>query len=858
MERTMQKNEQKDYTAKSIHVLKGADAVRKRPSMYIGSVSERGLHQLVEEVVANSIDEAMAGYCDEVNITIHADNSVTVVDNGRGIPVDKHHGSNKSAIEVVITTLHAGGKFDNKAYQVAGGLHGVGISVVCALSEWMEAEVSRDGKIYSMKFARGKATTPLQIIGKSQNTGTKIAFCPDEEIFTVTEFSDDIIIPRLRELAFLNKGIKINFLNEKTTKEEKFFFEGGIASFVQYLSKNKGMLHDKPIYFENTKDKIIIEFAILFTKEYKEHTSSFANNINTHEGGTHLSGFKSGLTRAVNDYMHKHYSDKEIKALQLSGDDIREGMIGIISVKLPEPQFEGQTKTRLGNSEVQGIVSSYTNEKLGEFLQENPPVARQIIEKCITAARARDAARKARELVRRKGALDSATLPGKLADCSERDPTKTELFLVEGDSAGGSAKQARDRRTQAILPLKGKILNVQKARMDKIIRNEEICTMITALGAGIDEDFDISKLRYGRIVLMTDADIDGSHIRTLLLTFFYRQMAPLLEQGHIYIAQPPLYKVKRGKKEIYVQNEEQLTAFVIKGATEGITVYDTVKKQAISEEKIKEIIKILLQVEKISPSLRRKGLTLEKYLKNCSPEGKLPLFGVKKEDETQFFYNEQELASFMEKVEAEISNNLSKTTDKPPTSSSLFQQADEGETTGSKEALQGGEENDAKTEKQNDLNLEPAPKRTNIFFGYMQAGWEVREFTESRQIEKIIAKLKENGLNLNILQSAAKPIYRIKSNSEEYIVFSGIELLEKIKELGKKGLSIQRYKGLGEMNPEQLWETTMNPEERTLVKIRLEDAYAADEIFTMLMGDEVEPRREYIQTHALEVQNLDV
>lgn len=840
----MQKKDQKDYTAKSIHILKGADAVRKRPSMYIGSVSERGLHQLVEEIVANSIDEAMAGYCDEINVTIHVDNSVTVIDNGRGIPVDNHPGSNKSALEVVITTLHAGGKFDNKAYQVAGGLHGVGVSVVCALSEWMEVEVMRDGKIYAMKFARGKATTPLQVVGKSQKTGAKITFSPDDEIFTVTEFNDDIIVPRLRELAFLNKGVKINFLNEKTTKEEKFFFEGGIASFVQYLSKNKGLLHDKPIYFENTKDKIIIEFAILFTQEYKEQTFSFANNINTHEGGTHLSGFKAGLTRAINDYTHKYYSDKEIQSLQLSGEDIREGMIGIISIKLPEPQFEGQTKTRLGNSEVQGIVSSYTYEKLGDFLQENPPVARQVIEKCVTAARAREAARKARELVRRKGALDSGRLPGKLADCSERDPTKTELFLVEGDSAGGSAKQARDRRTQAILPLKGKILNVQKARMDKIIRNEEICTMITALGAGIDEDFDISKLRYGRVVLMTDADIDGSHIRTLLLTFFYRQMAPLIEQGHIYIAQPPLYKVKRGKREIYVQNEEQLTAFIIKEATEGITVYNAAKKVAIPEEKTKDIIGLLVQVEKVSPALRRKGITLGKYLKNSSPEGKLPLYRAKKEDEELFFYTEKELASFMEKVEAKIpkAEKLTDTTSKSSTAP----------------ANQGGEEPDKHTEKQGDLNLEPAPKKTNVFFGYTQAGWEIIEFAESRQIEKIMAKLEENGMGLNIFQPAEKPVYKVKSDGEEYNIFSGLQLLEKIKELGRKGLSIQRYKGLGEMNPEQLWETTMNPEERTLVQIRLEDAYAADAIFTMLMGDEVEPRREYIQTHALEVQNLDV
>lgn len=812
---------QKEYTAKSIHILKGVEAVRKRPSMYIGSISERGLHQLIEEVIANSIDEAMAGHCSEIDVTLHVDNSVTVVDNGRGIPIDKHSSANKSALEVVMTTLHAGGKFDNKVYQVAGGLHGVGVSVVCALSEWLEAEVMRDGKIHSMKFSRGKATTPLQIVGKTQKTGTRIRFSPDDKIFTVTEFDDDIILSRLRELAFLNKGIKINFLDEKTTREEKFFFEGGIASFVKYLSKNKTILHKEPIYFESKKDKIIMEFAILFTQEYKEQIFSFANNINTHEGGTHLSGFKSGLTRAINDYMHQYYSDKELQSLKLSGDDIREGMIGIISVKLSEPQFEGQTKTRLGNSEVQGIVASYTNEKLGDFLHENPSIAKQVIEKCITAARAREAARKARELVRRKGALDSTTLPGKLADCSDNDPANTELFLVEGDSAGGSAKQARDRRIQAILPLKGKILNVQKARMDKIIRNDEICTMITALGAGIDEDFDISKLRYHRIILMTDADIDGSHIRTLLLTFFYRQMAPLIEKGHIHIAQPPLYKVKRGKKEIYIQNEEQLTSFIIKEGMEGIKIYNVAKKKEVPLEQLKEIVTLLLEAGKISPVLRRKGITLPRYLQHISPEGKLPLYIIRKDNEEHFFYTEEEMASFVEKFD--LPSPLA--------------------AGGGKKAEEGDETHD---------------KRDKKGLHRTMAGVWMKEFAESRQLEKIVGRLNKMGIDLAAPQKRDKPPYKLQTEKEEFPIFSGIQILEKIKDLGRKGLSIQRYKGLGEMNPEQLWETTMNPEQRTLVQVRLEDAYAADEIFGILMGDEVEPRKEYIQTHALEVQNLDV
>ena len=782
-----------DYTAKSIHVLKGTEAVRKRPSMYIGSTSERGLHQLVEEVVANSIDEAMAGYCDRIDVTLHVDNSMTVVDNGRGIPVDVHRGTKKSALEVVMTMLHAGGKFDNKVYQVAGGLHGVGISVVCALSEWLEAEVKRDGKIYSMKFSRGKAITPLQIVGKSKKTGTRIAFKPDTEIFTVTEFDDDVILSRLRELAFLNKGLKIHFLDEATEKEEKFFFQGGIASFVEHLGKNKTTLHTKPIYFESTKNGIIIELAMLFTEEYKEQVFSFANNINTHEGGTHLSGFKSGLTRAVNDYMHKYYTDKEIQSLQLTGEDIREGMIGVVSVKLPQPQFEGQTKTRLGNSEVQGIVGSYTYEKLGEFLHENPPIARRIMEKCITAARARQAARKARELVRRKGALDSATLPGKLADCSEMDPSNTELFLVEGDSAGGSAKQGRDRRTQAILPLKGKILNVQKARLDKIIRNDEICTMITALATGIDEDFDITKLRYNRIIIMTDADIDGSHIRTLLLTFFYRQMTPLIEDGHVYIAQPPLYKVKRGKKEMYIQNEEQLTSFIVKGGIDGVSVHSIKREKEIPSKNLKNIVNLLIQLERIFPVLRRKGIDPEEYLKKRKLGGKLPLYWAKREEEENFFYTESELASFQEKFEEEETNNV-----------------------------------------------------------------EIREFAESRQLEQIIEKLEENEICFDSLLTSKEPVYKLHSNGEEHELFSAFQILEKIKDLGRRGLSIQRYKGLGEMNPEQLWETTMDPERRTIVQVRLEDAVAADEIFNILMGSEVEPRKEYIQTHALEVRNLDI
>ena len=785
------KKKTEDYTADSIHVFKDIEAVRKRPSMYIGNTSERGLHQLVEEIVANSVDEAMAGHCNNIDITIHVDNSITVVDNGRGIPIDTHIQTQRCALEVVMTTLHAGGKFDNKAYQVASGLHGVGLSVVCALSEWLEAEVKRDGKTYTMEFSRGRPTTSLQIIGKSKKTGTRITFKPDSEIFTIIEFNDDIILSRLRELAFLNKGLRIHFLDERKIREESFYFKGGISSFVQYLGKNKNILHTKPIYFENIKEGIVIELAVLFTEEYTEQVFSFANNINTQEGGTQLSGFKSGLTRAINDYMHRFYTDKEIQSLQLTGEEAREGMIGVISVKLPQPQFEGQTKTRLGNSEVHGIVSSYTYERLEEFLQENPPTARKIIEKCITAARAHQAARKARELVRRKGGLDSATLPGKLADCSERSSQNTELFLVEGDSAGGSAKQGRDRRHQAILPLKGKVLNVQKAPPDKIIRNEEICTIITALGTGIDEDFDLSKLRYKRIILMTDADVDGAHIRTLLLTFLYRQMSQLIEKKHVYIAQPPLYKIKRGRKEMYIQNEEQLTSFIIKEGIKEVKIYNIKKNERIPPPRLQNIINLLIQIKKVSAVLKRKDMELEEYLKKRSPQNKLPLWWVRKGERDFFFYTESELVSYQEQPEEEAGNT------------------------------------------------------------------EIKEFPESRQLERTIKKLEENGIEFNALLTSKDPLYILKG-SEEYNLFSAFQLLSEIENLGRRGLSIQRYKGLGEMNPEQLWETTMDPERRTLIQVRLEDAVAADEVFNVLMGSEVEPRKEYIQNHALEVRNLDI
>ena len=627
-----------EYGAEQIQVLEGLEAVRKRPGMYIGSTSERGLHHLVYEVVDNSIDEALAGYCTDINVVIHQDNSITVTDNGRGIPVDLHE-TGKPAVEVVLTVLHAGGKFGGDGYKVSGGLHGVGVSVVNALSEYMEVEVKRDGKIHAIYFKRGNTVSPMKVIGETEETGTRVHFLPDKEIFSVTEYSYDTLKHRLRELSFLNKEITIHLMDERSGKNESFHFDGGIRSFVQHLNKKKEVLNPEPIYFNGTKDDIVVEIALQYNDSYQENIYSFVNNINTEEGGTHLAGFKIALTRAANDYAKKNNIIKGNQS-NLSGEDIREGITSVISLKIREPQFEGQTKTKLGNSEVRGIVDSIVSEGLNEYFEEHPDITKKILDKAVMAARAREAARKARELTRRKNALEVSSLPGKLADCSVKDPAHCEIFIVEGDSAGGSAKQGRDRRFQAILPIRGKILNVEKARLDRIYANAEIRTMITAFGSGISDEFDLSKLRYNKIVIMTDADVDGAHIRTLLLTFFYRYMKPLIEHGHVYIAQPPLYQIRKGKKSWYTYSDDELTA--------------------------------------------------------------------------------------------------------------------------------------------------------------------------------------------------------------------------KLDEVGRDSAVIQRYKGLGEMNPEQLWDTTMNPEGRTMLQVSMEDAEAADELFTILMGDKVEPRRQFIEEHAKLVRNLDI
>ena len=800
------------YDARTITVLDGIEAVRKRPAMYIGDTGTRGLHHLVYEVVDNSIDEAMAGYCRKIDVIVHVDDSVTVIDDGRGIPVDEHATEHKPALEVVLTTLHAGGKFDHEAYKVSGGLHGVGVSCVNGLSEWLEAEVKRDGQIHSQKFQRGKTASKIQVIGKSSKTGTKITFKPDPTIFTVTEYNFDTLCNRLRELAFLNAGIEISLKDERSDKEIRFKYEGGIVSFVQHLNENKTCLHKKVVYLHSEKDGVEAEIALQYNDGYAESLFSYANNINTIEGGTHLSGFKSALTRTINAYSReKNLAKDDDKAM--SGEDIREGLTAVLSVKIRDPQFEGQTKTKLGNGDVEGIVASIVNEGLAEFFDKNPSEARKITDKCITAARAREAARKARDLARRKGALDSQSLPGKLADCSETDPAVCELYLVEGDSAGGSAKQARNRRFQAILPLRGKLINVEKAPLDKVLANEEIGTMITAIGTGIGlEDFDIARLRYHKIVLMCDADIDGSHIRTLLLTFLFRQMRPLVDGGHVFIAQPPLYKVKRKKTERYVESDREMNAILLDLGCEDARLVPLDGGKELDSAKLRGILDLLVEIEYLAGILRRKGIKFEEYMAARDRKGnRLPVYKVKINGDERYLFSDEELAKLTAEEEKKRGRDL--------------EIVNEGE--------QGVRED---------------------------RGIEVLELYEAREFSRLLECLVNAGMNVDNLVSSRKAIYELRAGGDggPAKIHSLLGVLHAVRDLGKKGLSIQRYKGLGEMNPEQLWETTMDPERRTLLKVTLEDAVAADRIFTVLMGSEVEPRRKFIEENALHVRNLDV
>jgi DNA gyrase subunit B len=795
----MVKEQNYDYGADKIKVLEGLSAVRKRPAMYIGSTSSQGLHHLVYEVVDNSIDEALAGYCNEVNVTIHMDGSVTVVDNGRGIPTDMHPTEGKSAAEVVLTVLHAGGKFDNTSYKVSGGLHGVGVSVVNALSKKLELEIRRDGKLFCQSYAYGDPLGSLEVVGETKKRGTKITFLPDDSIFETTEFSFDVLSQRLRELAFLNAGVRITIVDEREeNKHHDFHYEGGIVSFVEYLNRNKNSLHPKPIYFRGEKNGVDIEVALQYNDSYDEKVFSFANNINTHEGGTHLVGFRAALTRTMNTYATANELLKKEK-VGISGEDLREGLTAVISVKIPQPQFEGQTKTKLGNSEVKGYVESLMNEKLAVFLEENPKVAKDIIGKSIEAARAREAARKARELTRRKGALDISNLPGKLADCQEKDPALCELYLVEGDSAGGSAKQGRDRKFQAILPLKGKILNVEKARFDKMLSSQEIGTLITALGTGIGkEDFDVAKLRYHRIIVMTDADVDGSHILTLLLTFFFRQMPQIVERGHLYIAQPPLYKVKRGRKELYLRNEAAMQNYLLEEGTEETTLFLENGGKTYTGKQIIPILKQLVEYRTLLDKVVHKGIN-EEVIRLCLRLG-IP---ATVEDLEGLHPHMAKLAVASPGAESTIMND-------------------------GRVILRIG-----------NLRYALDQHTLDVLTSY--------EYNLLRESHRRVRELFGDGRA--VVSSEGK---------EQFETTKGLELLAFFMAAAKKGLSIQRYKGLGEMNPEQLWETTMEPTNRTLLQVKIEDAVEADNVFTVLMGDQVEPRRDFIENNALNVSNLDI
>ena len=800
------------YDAAQIRILEGLEAVRKRPAMYIGSTGVEGLHHLVYEVVDNSVDEALAGYCDQVDVTIHSDNSISVLDNGRGIPVDIHEQTGRPALEVVMTTLHAGGKFDNSAYKVSGGLHGVGLSVVNALAEQLEVEVWRDGKRYVQRYERGKPTGDLEEAGKARKTGTRVTFVPDREIFEERTFSLDTLSNRLRELAFLNKGLHIRLTDERINEAREFYYTGGIKSFVELLNENKAVLHPKPIHIEVQRDPTVVEIAIQYNDGYGETVFSFANNINTHDGGTHLIGFRSALTRTINSYATSHDLLKNLKAT-LTGDDIREGLTAVINVKLPNPQFEGQTKARLNNPDMKGLVETIVNEKLAEYLEENPAIGRRIVEKATEAARAREAARKAKELARRKGPLDGDDLPGKLADCAEKNPALCELYIVEGDSAGGSAKQGRDRRFQAILPLRGKILNTERARADKMLSSAEIRVLISALGAGIDPEFDIGRLRYHRIIIMTDADVDGEHIRTLLLTFFFRHLREIVEGGHLYIAQPPLYKVKRGKAERYLKNDRAMEEFLLETAGEILRVDGGDGGTTWTGQRLVGML--------------RKLMVWQSCLRAMERRGRHP--GV--------------VAALVQAGGA----SLGALRDEDKTGRLLTRLLD---------ALRSQADRLGVAEGRMEWDEEQAAHRIVLSFGGNGKG--PRGVTtvdhalvgspEYRELESAAAAL--SGLGA--------PPFRVATESDGVAAESWTDLLNKSMALARKGLAIQRYKGLGEMNPEQLWQTTMNPESRTLLRVAVEDAVAAEQIFTTLMGDQVEPRRLFIERHALEAANLDV
>jgi DNA gyrase subunit B len=796
------------YTADNITVLEGLSAVRMRPAMYIGSTNTNGLHHLVYEVIDNSIDEAMAGYCDHIKVVVHMDNSVSIVDNGRGIPVDMHPKEKKPALEVVMTVLHAGGKFDNDSYKVSGGLHGVGVSVVNALSEYLEVTVSRGGHRHYQRYCRGVPQAPLAVIGETDKTGTLVRFRPDEEIFEELDFQYDVLAKRFEELAYLNPGIKIEFFDEKTQNRDVFKYEGGIISFVKNKNQDNGI--HKVVGGTGEMEGVSIDFALQYTAGYKENVFTFANNIRTKEGGTHLQGFKTALTRAINTYIQNSDVPKKLKQ-KVSGDDVREGLTAIISVKIPNPQFEGQTKTKLGNSEVAGYVATMVYEALNQFFGENPKDVRLIIEKVIDAARARDAARRAKDLVRRKGALSDNALPGKLADCQSKDPAECEVFIVEGDSAGGSAKQGRNPKFQAILPLRGKILNVEKTRFDKMLQNKEIKALITAMGAGIgQDDVDLARLRYHKIVIMTDADVDGAHIRTLILTFFFRHYEELIKQGYLYIAQPPLYRVHKGSFERYIKDEDEMSQFLIQRVTEEVALI-LPDREPLTGEDLRELLNTILALRELAQDVANMGIPDGLFMRVVNAPGAID------PDELRANGPDEALTAHM--AAGGFSLELISEQDEP----------------------QNGEALD--TEARHYLRFIDANNHV------IRLGVEFFYSKRYRRAVELLGKIREFG---------SGPVWTIRHKDVELEATGPFDLLRQVLDLAQKGINVQRYKGLGEMNPEQLWSTTMDPEARTFLQVTIDDAVEADELFTKLMGDKVEPRREFIERNALLVSDLDI
>ena len=820
---------EKEYSASSITVLEGLQAVRERPGMYIGDTHTNGLHQLVYEVVDNSIDEAMAGYCTQIIVTIHEDGGVSVEDDGRGIPIEKHEkesakqGREVTALEVVMTILHAGGKFDKSTYKVSGGLHGVGVSCVNALSKKLITTIYKDGQVHEMTFERGKPTTPLKKLGTTTKRGTKVAFWPDDTIFSVTSYDYDILVKRLRELAFLNRGITILFQDERDSNREpaRFNYEGGISSFVSYLNEGKIPLFSKPIYIHAVKEghdgPVEFEVAMQWNDTYTETIYTYVNNIATRQGGTHLTGFSTALTRVLNNYMKGHAPLKGSDKLTVSGEDMREGLAAVISCKVPNPQFEGQTKQKLGNSEVAGIVQTIVGDQLTTYLDENPAIAKLIAEKAMIAAQAREAAKKARELTLRKSALDSARLPGKLSDCQERDPALCEIYIVEGDSAGGSAKMGRDRRFQAILPIRGKILNVEKARLQKILQNTEVGSMVSALGCGIGyENFNLPKLRYHKIIIMTDADVDGSHIRTLLLTFFYRHMPALIENNFIYIARPPLFKVTRKKTSQYIHSEREMDEYLLKLGMSDILLHPKGSENSYDKEMTEKLMDVILDVETLITAIERKGVPFREFI-SLRLENQYPRYQVALADKVHFLYNDDELVEFKKENEERQKQLHEETLASIPP--------------------------EEITEEMRTLTIKPLA---------------FVELCDPNRLMGLIEKLRAFHLTLDQYVIADGMIFELHEEGKKIPLHTLKEVIDAVRVNGRKGVEIQRYKGLGEMNADQLWETTMDPVKRTLVKVTLPDAIAADRMFSMLMGEEVEPRRLFIEQHALSVKNLDI